>query len=38
VQQLDQLVREAGRAPPYLTAGAMATLEAELARHGVTGD
>ncbi len=38
VQQLDQLVREAGRAPPYLTAGAMATLDAELARHGVTGD
>ena len=38
VQQLDQLVREAGRAPPYLTTGSMATLEAELVRHGVTGD
>lgn len=38
VQQLDQLVREAGRMPPYLSRPTMAKLETELANHGVTGD
>lgn len=37
VAQLDQLVREAGRAPPYLPRGTMAKLMAELANVGVTG-
>jgi len=37
VTQLDQLVREAGRMPPYLPRGARAKLETELAAHGVTG-
>jgi aryl-alcohol dehydrogenase-like predicted oxidoreductase len=36
--QLDQLVRDAGRMPPYLPRGAMAKLENELAAQGVTGD
>lgn len=36
--QLDQLVRDAGRMPPYLSAGTMAKLETELAAHGVTGE
>jgi aryl-alcohol dehydrogenase-like predicted oxidoreductase len=37
VTQLDQLVREAGRMPPYLPRGARAKLETELAAVGVTG-
>lgn len=37
VAQLDQLVREAGRAPPYMPRGMMARLETELANVGVTG-
>ena len=36
--QLDQLVRDAGRMPPYLFPGAMAKLEASLLSHGVTGE
>ena len=37
VTQLDQLVREAGRMPPYLSKGTVAKLEVELAALGVTG-
>ncbi len=36
--QLDQLVRDAGRMPPYFPRGALARLENELAARGVTGD
>jgi aryl-alcohol dehydrogenase-like predicted oxidoreductase len=35
--QLDQLVRDAGRMPPYLSRLTLAKLETELATHGVTG-
>lgn len=38
VQQLDQLIRDAGRMPPYLSAATMAKLESELLAHGVTGE
>ncbi len=38
VTQLDQLVRDAGRMPPYLPRGVLARLENELAARGVTGD
>lgn len=36
-RQLDQLVREAGRMPPYLPAGVLPRLRDELRAHGVTG-
>lgn len=36
--QLDQLVRDAGRMPPYMTAATMARFEAALLAHGVTGE
>ena len=36
--QLDQLVRDAGRMPPYLFPGTMAKLEASLLANGVTGE
>jgi len=36
--QLDQLVRDAGRTPPYLSAPTMSKLEAALLAHGVTGE
>ena len=36
--QLDQLVRDAGRMPPYLARATMAKLEAQLLAHGVTGE
>ncbi len=38
VTQLDQLVRDAGRMPPYLPRGVAARLENELAARGVTGE
>ncbi|NUP05203.1 MAG: aldo/keto reductase [Polyangiaceae bacterium] len=38
VTQLDQLVRDAGRMPPYLYPPTMAKLEAALLAHGVTGE
>lgn len=36
--QLDQLVRDAGRMPPYLPLATMARLEESLAAQGVTGE
>ncbi|MFO0547493.1 MAG: aldo/keto reductase [Polyangiaceae bacterium] len=36
--QLDQLVRDAGRMPPYLAPQIMTRLEEALASHGVTGE
>ena len=38
VTQLDQLVRDAGRMPPYLARATLAKLEAQLIAHGVTGE
>ncbi len=36
--QLDQLVRDAGRMPPYLMRATLARLEAQLLAHGVSGE
>ena len=36
-RQLDQLVRDAGRMPPYLSPPTMAKLMTALSEHGVTG-
>ena len=38
VGQLDQLVREAGRQPPYLPRHALASLEQALRAHGIKLD
>jgi len=38
VAQLDQLVRESGRQPPYIQRGLLQVLEARLASHGIELD
>jgi aryl-alcohol dehydrogenase-like predicted oxidoreductase len=38
MQQLDQLIRDAGRAPPYMSAETFGDLERALEAYGVTGE
>jgi aryl-alcohol dehydrogenase-like predicted oxidoreductase len=38
MQQLDQLIRDAGRAPPYMSAETSSDLERALEAYGVTGE